>query len=228
MKGFEDFCENGLRGIEPGYPAASLLLHAFASPNVTTDAHGEALTDFPTAAEIEHILHYVYGAIPPSLDTLREQAADAPLAIVVFAYEYRPQPETVHRQQADLCFSRTGVARVGTAAALYDPQRRGFLPFVEEQPTQMRVIPARYGAFIAVQHTGKPQQFGPMNFQPIDQDLNFWVPLHKVFDGDECLAGMNLVLQLQNHQVNEKIGQIHRRFSETGWQEPDILNPPFI
>nr|WP_256344061.1 hypothetical protein [Pseudomonas costantinii] len=226
--GFEDFSSDGNRGIEAGRPADSLLFHAFASPNVTTGVKGEVLSAFPTAAEIEHILNYVYGVDPPNLETLRQLAGDAELAIAVFAYEYRPKPETVHGCRADLCFSRAGVARVGTADALYDPQQRGFLPFVEGHPSQMRVIPARYGAFIAAKQTGQSQQFGPMNAQPIDHDLEFWVPLHKVFDGNECLAGMSLRVQLENHQINEKIGQIHRRFRDTGWQEPDILNAPFV
>ena len=34
IRGFEDFTLAGKRGIEPGRPAASLLYHAFASPNV--------------------------------------------------------------------------------------------------------------------------------------------------------------------------------------------------
>ncbi|MGR3887737.1 hypothetical protein [Pseudomonas sp. 1152_12] len=226
--GFEDFSADGVRGIEAGRPADSLLLHAFACPNVTTGVMGRALTAFPTAAEIEQLLNYVYGAHPPHIEALQVLAGDAPLGIAVFAYEYRPQPETVHGRQADLCFSRTGIARVGTADALYDPRRRGFLPFVEGQPNQMRVIPARYGAFIAARKTAQPLQFGPMNAQPVDEDLEFWVPLHKLFNGDECLAGMDLTVQLENHQINEKIGQIHRRFRDTGWQEPDILNAPFV
>ena len=195
---------------------------------MATAVKGKTLTAFPTAAEIEHVLNYVYGAAPPTLEALQQLAGEAQLAIAVFAYEYRPYAETVHRRQADLCFSRTGVARVGTADALYNPQQRGFLPFVEGQPNQMRVIPARYGAFIAARHTGQPARFGPMDAQSIDEDLEFWVPLHKVFDGNECLAGMDLTVQLENHQINEKIGQIHRRFRDTGWQEPDILNAPFV
>lgn len=226
--GFEDFSADATRGIEPGHPADSLLFHAFASPHVVTAVKGKTLTAFPTAAEIEHVLNYVYGAAPPTLEALQQLAGEAQLAIAVFAYEYRPYAETVHRRQADLCFSRTGVARVGTADALYNPQQRGFLPFVEGQSNQMRVIPARYGAFIAARHTGQPARFGPMDAQSIDEDLEFWVPLHKVFDGNECLAGMDLTVQLENHQINEKIGQIHRRFRDTGWQEPDILNAPFV
>lgn len=228
LPGFEDFSTDGVCGVEAGRPTDSLLFHAFASPNVTTGIKGQALDAYPTPAEIEHLLNYVYASATSSLETLRQLAGGAPLAIAVFAYEYRPRPETVHQRQADLCFSRTGIARVGTADARYDPQRRGFLPFVDDQPNQLRVIPARYGAFIAARHTGQPLQFGPMNPQPNDQELEFWVPLHKVFEGDECLAGMDLRVQLENHQINEKIGQIHRRFRGTGWQEPDILNAPFV
>ncbi|MCU1729463.1 hypothetical protein NTD86_21035 [Pseudomonas sp. 7P_10.2_Bac1] len=229
LKGFEDFSPAGWRGIEAGRPAQSLLYHAFASPNVLSAADASPLTAFPSALEIEQVLNFVYGINPPSLETLRAYAGAAPLAIVVFAYEYRPRPETVHKAQADLCFSRTGVARVGTAPALYDPARRGFLPFVEADAQQMRVIPARYGAYIAMQKAGDSDSFGPMSFQsPTDAGLNFWVPIHKLFGGGECLQGLDLSVQLQNYQINEKIGQVHRMHKNTGWQEPDILNYPFV
>jgi len=101
LSGFEDFSVSAMHGIAPGRPADSLLFHAFASPNVSTGARGETLTVFPTAAEIEQVLNYVYGAVPPTLEAFGDQI----LAIAVFAYEYRPQPETVHRRHADLCFS---------------------------------------------------------------------------------------------------------------------------
>lgn len=227
--GFEDFSPSGVRGIEAGRPAESLLYHALASPNVTATADGTPLTAFPSAVEIEQLLNFVYGANPPSVAMLRAYAGTAPLAIVAFAYEYRPRPETVHRCQADLCFSRTGVARIGTAPALYDAPRRGFLPFVEDAPQQMRVIPARYGAYIAMQKKGDSERFGPMNFQfPSDTDLDFWVPLHKLFNGKECLQGLDLTVHLDNYQINEKIRQVHKMYSGTGWQEPDISNAPFV
>lgn len=229
IKGFEDFSPSGVRGIEAARPAESLLYHALASPNVTATADGTPLTAFPSAVEIEQLLNFVYGANPPSLETLRAYAGTAPLAIVVFAYEYRPSPETVHTFKADLCFSRTGVARIGTAPALYDAARRGFLPFVDTAPQQMRVIPARYGAYIAMQKKGDSDRFGPMNFQsPSDTDLDFWVPIHKLFNGKECVQGLDLTVHLDNYQINEKIAQVHRMYSSTGWQEPDILNYPFV
>ncbi|MGG1152274.1 hypothetical protein [Bacillus wiedmannii] len=130
VKGLEDFALEGTRGIEPGHPARSLLYHAFASPNVNIGINGSPLTAFPTLAEIEIVENYVYGIIPTNLSEICHRAG-GDLAIVVFATEYRPAPENVHRKHADMCFSRTGVARVGTAEPLYEPQYRGFLTFVK-------------------------------------------------------------------------------------------------
>ena len=89
VPGFEDFALEGTRGIEPGSPARSLLFHALASPNVFRDGAGNDLSAFPTPAEIEAVENYVYGVKPPSLDDLQAQADDHPLAVVVFALEYR-------------------------------------------------------------------------------------------------------------------------------------------
>jgi hypothetical protein len=202
IKGFEDFSGEGKRGIEPGNPARSLLFHALASQNVVKSVNNSDLTAFPTLAELEIVENYVYGVNPPSLQEIRIRAGRAPLAIVVFASEYRPAPETVHRKHADMCFSRTGVARVGTAEALYDGRRRGFLPFVEGDAHAVRVLPARYSAYIAVQRQGDQNVFGPMRFQSEDKTRNFWIPLHKLFSGRECIRAMNLELTLRAHHVN--------------------------
>lgn len=115
LPGFEDFAMEGRRAIEPGSPARSLLYHALASPNVVVGAGGQPLDAFPTLAEIEAVENYVFGVEPPSVDDLAARFPHAAIAIAVFATEYRPGAETVHRRHADLCFSRTGVARVGTA-----------------------------------------------------------------------------------------------------------------
>lgn len=226
VKGFEDFSLQGTRAIEAGNPARSLLYHALASPNVLQAANGDALTDFATAAELETLLNYVYGVALPSLEALQAQAgANATLGLVVFATEYRPRADTPHHQHADLCFCRTGIARVGTAPALYDPQLRGFTPFVEAQPQAMRVIPARFGVYVAVREKG---QTGPGWVEGDDQ-LDFWRPLHKVFNGTQCIAGFDLQVDLQAFHVNEKLRQFHlRRDQEADWFEPDISQPPFV
>ena len=229
LPGFEDFSSDGLRAIESAQPSRSLLYHALASPGVTLDAGGLPLQLLPTPAEIEAVLNFVFGVNPPTLEDLRQKADGAPLALAVFASEYRCAADTVHGQHADLCFSRTGIARVGTADARYDPELRSFLPFVEDDAYGIRVMPVRYSAYIAMQHKGDAERFGPMDLQDgIDHELDFWVPLHKVFEGPQCLAGMDLILELDTHHINEKLRHIHLRHNDTGWQEPEISQPPFV
>lgn len=229
LPGFEDFALAGTRGIEPGKPAQSLLYHAFAHANVTMDARHNPLQAYPSPAELETLMNYVYGCQPPSLQQLKERANGGPLAVVVFAVEYRPAPDTVHKVQADLCFSRTGISRVGTRAPLYDAKSRGFLPFVEDHAHAIRVLPARYSAYIAVQRNGDSASFGPMRFNKKDAGHDFWVPLHKLFNGNECIAGLTLDVQLQAQHKNEKLRRIHMELGEgSGWEEPDISQPPFV
>ena len=229
LSGFADFDPDGTCAIEAAAPSRSLLYHALASPQVTVDETGTDLRLFPTAGEIESVLNYVYSIAPPTLDQLRLTAAGAPLAVVAFASEYRCAADTVHGRHADLCFSRTGIARVGTAPARYNARQRCFLPFVDGDVHGIRVMPVRYSAYIAMQLRGDAQRFGPMDFQSeVDPGLDFWVPLHKLFDGARCLAGMQLAVTLENHQINEKLRHIHLRHSGTGWAEPQISQPPFV
>src|SRR5258708_4552322 len=153
VAGFDDFAFEGARGIEPGQPALSLLFHAFASPHVVGATKSSKrlpqLKDYPTPAEIEAIENFVYGACPPSIEELRVRARGAHLAIVVFAFEYRPANDTIHRRHADMCYARTGIARVGTALTEYLPSARGYLPFDKLDPHQLRVLPCRYSAYVA-------------------------------------------------------------------------------
>ena len=232
VPGFEDFALEGTRGIEPGSPARSLLFHALASPNVFRDAAGNDLSAFPTPAEIEAVENYVYGVKPPSLDDLQAQADDHPLAVVVFALEYRTGRETVHGKHADFCFSRTGLARMGTTEAIYDARRREFLPLKADDPFAFPAQPARYAPFLAVQRRADPGTFGPLRATDDDQSRLFWVPLHKLFSGPECLQGLDLTVTLSTEHSNEKLRRFHTRMNTagfyTGWDEPDIDQFPFV
>src|SRR5262245_36762828 len=58
-----------------------------------------------------------------------------------------------HRQHADLSFSRTGVARVGTEAARNDAASRSFDPRPANGDRGFAALPARYGVFIAEYRT---------------------------------------------------------------------------
>lgn len=217
MPGFEDFALEGIRAIEPGKPSYSFLYHALASPNVFRGPSGKELTDFPTLAELDQIENYIYAARNASIADLRKEAGDRPMAVAVFAYEYRPAPETVHRKYADLCFSRTGVARVGNTDPVYVPAMRGFTPFGRDD--DFNVLPARYGAFIAVQYEGDPKTVGPMHFRSPDSSRKFWVPLHKLFSGPECIDKLPIDVKLQSYHLNEKIFRIHVALKETNVPE---------
>lgn len=230
--GFEDFAAEGQRAIEPGSPAQSLLLHALASTAVTQGAPGKVLSDFATPGELGIIENYVYGVKPPTLGELRALAKGAPLGVVVFSSEYRTVSHTVHRKHADMCFSRSSFARVGTVEARYDGRLREFLPFDERDPFAFRVQPARYAAYIAMQTTGQQNSFGPMRFQKEDQARKFWIPLHKLFSGRECLQGHDLKVTFSAHYINEKLRRFHQFMASqshnTGWKEPDVNNYPFV
>ena len=129
-------------------------------------------------------------------------------------------------------------------------------------PHLLRVQPCRYAAYIAALAPGKKDGHGPMRFiepenlmsassgrgtkeagqsEPFtalqghklgDASRNFWVPLHKLFEGNECLRGRTLSVRLSASHVNEKLRRAHLFFlahgHNGGWFEPDISKPPFV
>lgn len=242
VPGFEDFAPEGRKGIEPGSPARSLLFHALASPAVLQGAGGKPLTAFPTLAELEAVENYVYGVRPPTLDELRAQARGADIAVVVFAPEYRTVSHTVLRRHADMAFSRTACARVGNAAPFYDGRRRDFQLLTDgDHPRTFRVMPARFAPYIAVKVKGRDDSHGPMRFVKEDKkakekgdgNREFWVPLHKLFSGPECIAGLDLEVSLAAQFVNQKLRRFHQFMRKndlcTGWEKSDALNRhPFV
>lgn len=225
VRGFADF--KGDRGIEPGSPGASLLYHAFASPGVTDPS----LRGYPTLAEIEAVENYVYGVKPPTLESLQAKAGDDTLAVVVFALEYRPARDAVHGDRADLCFSRTGIARMGDQPATYNAELRAFEPLVADKPFSFPVIPQRFAPYLAVRRKGAPA-FGPQDALDNDDRRQFWVPLHKLFSGKECLKGLDLTVELSAHYRNEKLKRFHRYMRNQGflteWAGDDLDNFPFV
>lgn len=218
------------RAIERGDPAKSLLYHVLMSPTVAP----ETIKSYPTLADIEIIENYIFVATlneyinkrgpisPPTYEEIQQKGKelnnnqDCSLAVVVFAQEYRQGDASVHHKHADLCFSRTGVARVGNAPAFYDAKIRGFSPINSEKPYEIRTLPARYNAYIAVllSPTKDNNTFGPLGLTESTGDKNdlsrkFWVPLHKIFSGRECLSKVDLLIKYQAFHVNEKIKRFH-------------------
>lgn len=232
IPGFEDFAPDATRGIEPGSPSHSLLYHALASPNVQRRPDGTALTKFPTLKQLDMVENLVFGIETPTLSEIRQRVRNSRLSVVVFACDYRPASHTSHRRHADIMFSRTGVSRVGTAKEEYNSRIRGFIPFIDGEAKGVRVLPCRYSAYLAVKRSGSERDARPMRFQPSDSNRDLWVPVHKLFDGDECLRGVDaLNLKFTPKHLNEKLRRIHTNLQglgiNTGVSSSDLRKPPF-
>src|SRR5207302_2000615 len=124
-------------------------------------------------------------------------------------------------RHADMAYARTGIARVGTAGPNYQPELRGFLPDFGPDPFAISVSPSRFAAYLAVQRPGKEEDFRPMRFRSKrreddpddwvpDDERQFWVPVHQLFSGKECLRGLDLRVTLSATHINEKIYRIHK------------------
>lgn len=228
LRGLEEFSREGRRGIEPGAPARSLLYHVLASPQVTPPGiHPE---DYPTFGDIEIVENAIFAAAHCSVPDLRAKAGDRPLAIAIFAYEYVPAIDTVHRRHSDLCFSRTAICRIGNALPHFVSRSRGFLPY-SDSTHDVHVIPSRCGAFVAALTNGDRHTIGPERFARGDEKRTFWVPIHKLFAGSECLADRDIDLAIESHHVNEKIRRVHLALQNegvsTGWSAADLDGFPF-
>jgi len=226
--GFQDFASKGTRALEAGDPALSLLYHAFASPLV----HPAPMAPqdcYPTLEEIDALENLIYSL----------GSSDVPvsgLVPAVFAYEYRTADATPHRRHADLVFSRTGIARNGGEAAQYDAALRGYRCTPSAAGT-CPVSPARYGVFLARRESGRyagrtdiDGGFFIDSGAVKDDDMReFLVPVHKLFDGDECVIQETVSLDILHRHVNEKL---HRAaVTKNGIPVPPkfaVTEPPFI
>jgi len=235
--GFGDFALTATRAIEPGRPDLSLLYHAFASPTVVADRNGVDLQGFPTLAEIDAVENYVYGVEPPTIEALQTRVdAMAPsvegrkLGLVVYALQYRNAPMSVHGRHAELCFARSGIARLGTIEPFYDARARNFVGLDPSRPFDFRVVPRRFAAYLAAQFTGR-SGFGPQDSLPGDDKLLFWAPIHKLFSGPECIAGLNLEVGLVRGLRNDELAQFHRFLDlaglENNWSGEVLEEFPF-
>jgi hypothetical protein len=226
LPGFEDFCADGIRAIEPGIPGRSLLYHAMASPLVHPPQSGVEIDSsiYPSLEEIDTIENYIY-----SLSHCRLKDFSNPV-IAVFAYQYRAAPRTVHGLFADLTFSRTGVSRVGTSAQNYDRMRRSFwVSPPSGKPGGICVMPARMAAFVAVT---RPEHASGvvLDKQASDKGRDFLFPVHKLFPGKECFSGeaSNLKLEFGEYHRNEKLARIHSHGNIPVFPGFDPNDLPFI
>ena len=250
LPGFEEFAVDATKGIQAGDPARSLLYHALACPAVNALPDGTPLGEFPTRAELDIIENWVYGINPPSFDDVVQRSPGSFVAVVVFSREYRQKSGTVHGTHADMVFSRTGVARVGNQVAAWNGSTRSFEPLsTGDGPHNIRALPCDYAVYIAARLDGDESNFGPFRAnrahaaeqamgrslaQPRDEHRRFWVPLHKLFPGDECLLGETIQLDLSAHHLNDKLRRIHLENMgnpgsgfDSGFDTPEIDTTPF-
>ena len=123
LPGFETFTKSGVKAIEPGSPAKSLLYHALASADVHPTTIGTPSNDpkvYPTLDELDTIENYIYSRANRKLSSFTNPV------IVIVAYQYRHPLRSTHGKYADLAFSRVGVSRVGTEAYRYAAASRSF------------------------------------------------------------------------------------------------------
>ena len=219
--GFEDFAEQGRRLLEPGDPALSLLHHALAHPGVHPSADGKGIaseTAYPTLAELDLVENAVY-----ALDTRPLPAGG--LVAAVFAYQYREATRTPHGLHADMVFARSGIARVGEAAAAPDAPARAFQALTPDG--RFRVRPGRFGVFLceAVDVDDVSLMGGRQRF---DGWRKFLKPRRKVFDGPDCLPGRDVRIEWAMRHRDEKLRRAvtHGRLRPPGGF--NLAAPPFL
>lgn len=235
---FTDMALNAERAIERGSPSRSVLFHLLSSHGVRPQ--GATEEDYLSLEELIVLENFVFvahrtGVRPASLKEIKTSIGqetkldpdEIELGIAVFSLDYRRGNETTHRQHADMCFSRTGISRVGTHSPYFDRAARGYWPVFNNDKrgadekaeksaeTAIRVVPARYAPFIAVKLKANLDTFGPLPTTPgrlngSERQGEYWVPVHKLFSGPDCLAGVEIPKELLvTHHVNEKILRIH-------------------
>jgi hypothetical protein len=133
-----------------------------------------------------------------------------------------------------------GRRRLGTIEPLYDARARNFAALDPSRPFDFRVAPRRFAAYLAAQFRGRAA-FGPQDplpcddkqdSLPCDDKLQFWAPIHKLFSGPECIAGLNLEVGLERGLRNDELAQFHRFLDlaglENNWSGEVLEEFPFM
>jgi hypothetical protein len=229
VPGFEDFWPDGCRAIQPGRPSRSLLYHALASPLVHPVSDGAPGPNaYPTLLELDAIENYIYGKNNKSLaDFMPHKKPGTRLVFGVFAYQYRIGARSANGKFASTALSRTGISRVGTARHHYDPIRRSFWPCHENGQDEIAVMPARYAAYLAEERTPESED-AIQGEQPGDEDRNFLFPVHKLFDGDECLRNATVRITFSERHRNDKLNKFHAVTDVPALEGFDINQSPYI
>ena len=225
--GFSDFGGNAL--VVPGKPAMSLLYFALASPRVLLPDEGRPdHAKYPGLGQIESVENYIYALAPAiALDLKRH-------VLAVFAYEFRLKEKTPHNAHADMVYARTGISRVGSDAAVWNPVERRYTNAVANAGTkqQSAVVPARYGLFLAeaVTHEKNGADFGRIGCPNKEHKAVFLLPVRKIISCDALLGGASLSFA-ETHR-DEKLARLfdalHRRDPNMRMPAPfELTRAPF-
>jgi hypothetical protein len=209
-----DLCRSTYRAIEPGDPARSLLYHMLARP--ADESSGASVSP----EELDLLENYLYSRAGPPDDWQK-------LEIAVLAYQYRPARRTGHEAHADMVFSRLGIARNGDREARFDPPGRCFSPDAGDA-AHVRVLPARFGAFLVRRREGPHALALIEGEQSGDHERSFVTPVYKLFQGSECLPGLAVSLSFVHCHVGDKL----KRAVQAQWgvrvpRSVDLDAPPF-
>jgi hypothetical protein len=137
-------------------------------------------------------------------------AARQRLVPAVFCYQYREAAATPHQFHADIVFSRTGIARVGNAPALYDGRRRAY-KHEALAAHEVRVMPARYAAFLCERVPGSfmdEQRLGIAQYG--DDGRYFLVPMVKLFPGLRIGDFHYASVQLTSFHLTDRLARLFR------------------
>ena len=234
LPGFESFTTAGIRAVEPGSPAKSLLYHALASADIHPTSDGKPSNNpqaYPTLAELDTIENYIYSRARRTLASFTNPV------IVVAAYQYRHTLRSPHGKHADFAYSRVGVARVGNEAYRYAAVSRSFTSTPKTGDRGFAVLPARYAAFIA-EYRNPSRADAVLRTVDIDRQLVFTFPVHKLFAGKECLwVDQDTPIDISTcdlvaYHISEKLRRIHTNVADNpGFVPPlaifNINAPPF-
>jgi hypothetical protein len=185
-------------------------------------------TSYPTLRELDTIENYIYSKKRLSLsDLVPPEKSDTKLVVAVFAYQYRIGARSANGKFASTALSRTGISRVGTTGCIYDTIRRSFWPVTTGTRGPIAVLPARYAAYLAeARNPGADDAI--LGEQPGDEDRSFLFPVHKLFDGDECLQRATIRLSFSERHRNEKLSKFHSGTGVLPVDGFDISQSPFV
>lgn len=223
----------GYKWIEPGIPAKSLLYHLIASPRVTH----ELIKKYPNLEHIDAVENFIFDVAVYN----EPEIAAKNTFFMVLSYEYRPAfqtPASTDAQKiAQLVYSKSGVARIGSQPPHYHTKRRCFTnkPADPNKEKEIAAFPARYGLFEVELVKADSNQIRLMNkttseytgIWPFHDDRFFINPIRKVYTRSDRQ------IKFSEYHRNEKLAAL-ANYSYDGRKTemfPDNLifdKPPFI